>query len=80
MKEILRGFIVNESSMAFTIYLIHELANSRNMTPGQIYRILKNCGCIDNYLVPNYDVLHTMGTEYLMDDVSHYVSARGGLL
>ena len=71
---------MNESSMAFTIYLIHELANSRNMTPGQIYRILKSCGCIDNYLVPNYDVLHTMGTEYLMDDVSNYVSDRGGLL
>ena len=53
---------MNESSMAFTIYLIHELANSRNMTPGQVYRILKNCGCIDNYLVPNYDVLHTMSS------------------
>lgn len=71
---------MNEKSFAFVMYLIHELANARNMAPGQIYKILKQYGCIDNYLVPNYDVLHTLGTEYLMEDIYKYVSVRGGEL
>lgn len=71
---------MNEQSFAFVVYLIHELANSRNAAPGDIYRTLKQYGCIDNYLVPNYDVLHTLGTEYLIEDINKYVSLRGGAL
>lgn len=69
---------MNENSMSFTIYLIHELANEKNVAPSEIYRELKKSGCIDNYLVPNYDVLHTMGTQYLVNDIRNYVASRGG--
>lgn len=69
---------MDENSMSFTIYLIHELANEKNVAPGEIYRELKNSGCIDNYLVPNYDILHTMGTQYLVNDIRNYVASRGG--
>ena len=71
---------MNEASMTFTVYMIHELANARGMTPVDVYKILKQSGCIDNYLVPHYDVLHTMGTQYLIDDISGYVSSRGGAI
>ena len=71
---------MDEKSFAFVVYLIHELANQKNIAPAQAYKVLKQCGCIDKYLVPNYEVLHTLGTEYLMDDISRYVSARGGTL
>ena len=49
-----------------------------NADSRQIYRELKNSGCIDNYLVPNYDILHTMGTQYLVNDIRNYVASRGG--
>ena len=61
-------------------HLIHELANEKNVPPSEIYRELKNSGCIDNYLVPNYDVLHTMGTQYLVNDIRNYVASRGGVV
>lgn len=71
---------MNKETFAFIMYMIHELANARDMAPGQIYKILKQYGCIENYLVPNYDILHTLGTEYLMEDISKYISLRGGRL
>ena len=71
---------MNENSMTFTIYLIHELANEKGVAPGEIYHVLKNSGCIDNYLVPHYDVLHTMGTQYLVNDIRNYVTSRGGII
>ena len=69
---------MDEKSCAFVIYLIHELANAKGLSPAQVYRTLKQHGCIDDYLVPNYEVLHTLGTEYLMDDIGRYIAARGG--
>ena len=75
-----KGYCMNESSLAFTVYMIHELANARNLSPGEVYRALKDSGCIDQYLVPHYEVLHTMGTQYLMNDITQYVSSRGGVL
>jgi len=71
---------MDESSMTFTIYMIHELANAKGVSPGEVYKVLKESGCIDNYMVPHYDVLHTMGTQYLMDDIRGYVESRGGAL
>ena len=71
---------MNEASMTFTVYMIHEIANAKGVAPGEVYKVLKQYGCIDNYLVPHYDVLHTMGTQYLMDDIRGYVASRGGVL
>ena len=69
---------MNEATFSFTIYLIHELAEVWNMLPGKVFQILKRTGCIDNYLIPHYDVLHTLGTKYLIEDIDEYVKTRGG--
>lgn len=69
---------MDEKLFSFTMYLIHEIADSRTSTPREVYRILKDFGCIDNYLIPHYEVLHTMGTDYLVKDICDYISSRGG--
>ena len=61
----------------FVIYMIHELANSNEEAPSEIYRVLESTGCIRDYLVPFYDVLHTMSSESIMDDVKEFVESRG---
>ena len=71
---------MDKNSMACTIYIIHAIANEKGLTPREVYRLLKNSGCIDEYLVPSYDVLHTLGTEYLINDVWDYAVARGAEL
>ena len=62
---------------SYIMYMIHELAHAWNNTPGNVYFRLKNSGCIDDYLVPNYEVLHTLGTEYMINDVTEYLENRG---
>ena len=61
----------------FVIYIINETANIRGKSTSQVYKILEETGCIKNYLVPLYDILHTMGSEGVVDDVIEYVEARG---
>ena len=55
---------MDKNSMAFTIYIIHAIANEKGLTPREVYRLLKNSGCIDEYLVPSYDVLLSFAESY----------------
>ncbi|MCI6119797.1 MAG: DUF3791 domain-containing protein [Prevotella sp.] len=49
------------------------------MSPREIYQRLKTSGILMDYIVPSYDVLHTFGKEYLMDDLTDYMKEKGVL-
>jgi len=57
--------------------MIHACADRWRKLPSDVYRLLKKSGCIDQYLVPNYEILHTQGTEYVVDDIREYLDIRG---
>ena len=44
---------------------------------GGTYRILDKANAIDGYLIPGYDMLHTLGSEYLVNDLTDYVREQG---
>lgn len=64
----------------FVIYIINEIANEKQKTSSQVYEILKSTNCIDEYLTPFYDVLHTMSSQNVVRDVFEFVKGRGGEL
>jgi len=61
----------------FIIYTINEIANLKKQPTTTVYRILSDVGCIKNYLTPFYDVLHTMSSQNVVEDVLQYVRMRG---
>lgn len=71
------NYSMNKAVFSFVVYLIHELADSWKMLPSRVFHILKESGCIDNYLIPYFDVLHTLGSQYLVRDITEYVEKRG---
>ena len=68
---------MNRESFSFVIYMIHACANRWRKVPSDVYKLLQKTGCIDNYLVPHYDILHTQGTDYIVDDIKEYLGIRG---
>ena len=68
---------MNKESFAYVVYLIHACADKWHMLPSETYNILQESGCIETYLIPNFDVLHTQGTEYIVDDIKKYLNLRG---
>lgn len=42
-----------------------------------IYRSLRDSGLIDNYLVKNFDVLHTLSLDYVAEDIIDYYKRKG---
>jgi len=68
---------VNKESFSFVVYMIHACANKWDTTPSRVYQKLQSVECIEGYLVPHYDILHTQGTGYLIDDIKKYLEVRG---
>lgn len=68
---------MDENSFSFAVYMIHACANRWNVAPSQVYQALKNSGCLDHYLIPCYDILHTQSTDYVVQDIEEYLEERG---
>ena len=66
-----------ERELNFSIFLLYNLADKWKKTPVEVYRILNTTGILDNYIIPCYDVLHTQGKEYLVEDITEYVKEKG---
>ena len=63
--------------LEFSVFLIHALARAWDRTYGQAYQILNESGILDDYILPCYDVLHTQGKQYLVEDITEFVKERG---
>lgn len=68
---------MNKESFSFVVYMIHVCADKWGTSPSEVYKILKRSGCIDGYLVPNYEILHTQGSGLVLDDIEQYLTVRG---
>ena len=68
---------MTKENFSFIIYLIHACANRWNQMPSEVYQKLRRTDCIGAYLIPHYDILHTQGTEYLVEDIKTYLETRG---
>lgn len=68
---------MNKESFSFVVYMIHACANKWDMLPSKVYQKLQSAECIEHYLVPHYDILHTQGTDYIVDDIEEYLEVRG---
>ena len=71
---------MSRETTEFIIYIINEISNIHGKSTSAVYRILEQTGCIQKYLAPFYDVLHTMSSQAIVNDVEKYVIARGGSL
>lgn len=68
---------MTETTAEFVVYIINAIANKKDLYPSYVYKKLQETDCIQNYLVSFYDVLHTMGTEAIINDVEKYLNQRG---
>lgn len=70
---------MDKKILEFVTYCISQLARILKLSQGEVYRRLNNSGILYEYIVPSYDVLHTFGSAYLMDDLTNYMKEKGVL-
>lgn len=70
---------MDKNILEFVTYCISKLAHQLKISQQEVYARLKKSGILYEYIVPSYDVLHTFGSRYLMEDLIDYMKEKGVL-
>ncbi|MCM1313175.1 MAG: DUF3791 domain-containing protein [Bacteroides sp.] len=70
---------MNTETLEFVTYCISKLSGLLKIPQSEVYRRLKQSGILYGYIVPSYDILHTFGSRYLMDDLIEFMKKKGVL-
>ena len=67
MESAGKTYTTNE--LAIEIFCIEKVAKKLNKNSVEIYDLLNNSELLNNYVIGNYDILHTQGKGYITDDI-----------
>lgn len=70
---------MDRKTLEFVTYCISKLAQALKLPQREVYRRLVKSGILYGYIVPSYDILHTFGSRYLIDDLTGYMREKGVL-
>lgn len=68
---------MDNNILEFITFAIGSVAERLQKSPSEIYKIFKQSNVIAGYLIPAYDVLHTFGRQYLVDDLLDFMQEKG---
>ena len=66
-----------ENELEFSTFIFYSLSDSWNTSPAEVYKVLNSSGILDGYIIEAYVGLHTVGKEYLVEDITDLVNDRG---
>lgn len=69
--------MLGKKELTFVVFILHALGQHWNMTTPEVYDILNSTGILDDYIIKCYDVLHALGKEYLVEDITEFVREKG---
>ena len=67
----------NDAQLKFTVFVINQIAQTLMKPTNVVYKYLSASGVLDDYIIGCYDALHTLGREYLIDDITGLLHDRG---
>ena len=70
--------IKSRRELEFAVFCIENVAAALGKPSGDVYRALSgDGGILQQYIVPSYDVLHTQGRDYIVNDIREVMAERG---
>ncbi len=70
--------IKNIQELEFVVFCIENIAEKLDLDAGRIYEALtEKSDILNEYIVPEYEILHTQSKEYIVDDIVEIIRERG---
>ena len=66
---------VSKEEFDFYTYCLENYAIRKHISGMRAWVIFKESGA-DKYILDNYDLLHTQGLEYVLDDIQRFINRR----
>ena len=67
----------DKDTLTFFVRLIQQIAGARGKTTPEVYRTLQQADIVNDYILPVYEQLHTMGSQALVEDITILARKRG---
>lgn len=78
MREKVSASIQTEKELDFAIFCIENIAIHLGVEAELVYEALAvKSDILNGYIVPCYEVLHTQGKEYIVEDIVGLMKERG---
>lgn len=68
--------IKTKDELEFAIFCIENVAAALHTDGQTVYRVLNESNILKSYIVPSYDVLHTQGKGYIVNDIIDVMKER----
>lgn len=69
--------ICSSEELEFVIFCIENIAIYLNEDAQKVYKVLSESGILKDYIIPEYEMLHTQSKEYIVSDILEVVKERG---
>ncbi len=64
--------------LEFAIFCIENVASKLNIDAQKVYAVLsEQTDILKEYIIPEYEVLHTQSKEYIVEDIIEVMKERG---
>lgn len=74
----LKESINSAEELEFAVFCIENIAESLGVDAEWVYDALtKKSDILNGYIVPEYEMLHTQGKEYIVEDIIGVMRERG---
>jgi Protein of unknown function (DUF3791) len=67
---------MSHSQLSFTIFILNKYALATKQPITEVYKRFDELHILDDYLIKHYDVLHTLGENYLIEDLTELVAQK----
>ena len=72
--------IEKSRELEFAIFCIENIAAKLGVSAENVYDALtEKSDILNDYIIPEYEILHTQGKEYIVDDIIEVMKERGVL-
>lgn len=73
--------IVNSDELEFAIFCIENIAAKLGVNAENVYTALtEKSSILNDYIIPEYEMLHTQSKEYIVNDIFDVMRERGVLI
>lgn len=76
-----KNTIHNTEELEFVIFCIENIAKEMKVSPDRVYQMLtEKSDILNQYIIPEYEVLHTQSKEYIVEDILDVMRERGEMI
>ena len=67
---------MSNSQLTFAVFVLNKYALATKQPVREVYERFEQLHIMDDYILKHYEVLHTLGENYLIEDLTELVAQK----